>query len=282
MMARARRRRTRNSRTSSVGDAWYWFAGVILLVVTCVVVAGYAYLRWGIAAQRPVLEAESLCPEDGAYSVTVVLLDSTDALPEITKLEVLNYLTDVAETVPPYGLLQVRILDPAVPGGSVKFSKCNPGDGSNLSELVADPRRERIRWLNKYSEPVQRALQGSLAPSGADVSPLMETIQRISVEQFGGRKRREIPKSLIVVSDMIENAPGYSQYQGDLSYDRFRKTASYKKLRTDLNGARVFIRYVQRFSPAQNNSGEHIDFWLEWIRDNNGTPVEAKKLQGAG
>ena len=52
--------------------------------------------------------------------------------------------------------------------------------------------------------------------------------------------------SLILVSDMIEHTPDYSQYQGDLSYEHYKQSIAYKKQHTDLKGADVTIFYVQR------------------------------------
>jgi hypothetical protein len=49
--------------------------------------------------------------------------------------------------------------------------------------------------------------------------------------------------------------------------------------RTDLNGARVAIKYVQRQRPPID-SVAHIAFWREWIVDNNGKFDGAKTLQG--
>ncbi|HEV7981724.1 MAG TPA: hypothetical protein VGP86_02420, partial [Xanthobacteraceae bacterium] len=91
----------------------------------------YVYVT---AARPPALDRASLCPVDGARSTTVVLLDSTDEIPDIGKREIRTVLLDMAETVPVYGLLELRLLDPRTPGGRLIFAKCNPGDGAGLSE----------------------------------------------------------------------------------------------------------------------------------------------------
>ncbi len=86
------------------------------------------------AARPPPLDRVSLCPLDGPRSAAVVLLDSTDDLPEIAKREVRTILVDMAETLPTHGLIEIRLLDPGLAGGRSIFAKCNPGDGSGLSE----------------------------------------------------------------------------------------------------------------------------------------------------
>ena len=279
-MARARAKPRKRASVGFPQELSHWLWGILICLLTAAIFGGYAYLRWGVP-HPPELAGEKLCPTDGPRSMTVVLLDATDALPDITKRDIRRRLTDLAETLPPYGLLELRLLDPATPGGQVTFSRCNPGDGSNLSELVANPAMAHKLWADGFHKPLESALEGTLAPAPAETSPIMETIQRIAVDRFAGHALSGTPKSLIVVSDMMENAPGYSQYHGDLSYARFRAAAVYKKLKTNLQGVRVSILYAQRLAPGIN-SKKHLEFWLQWIRDNKGVPAEAVRLQGAG
>ena len=105
---------------------------------------------------------------------------------------------------------------------------------------------------------------------------------RIAVDRFTGHAAEEAPKTLVLVSDMLENAPDYSQYGGDLTYGRFKSSRAYKRLQTDLHGAEVTIYYIQRTSAKPFNSADHIRFWVDWIRDNKGRFKQASKLQGEG
>jgi hypothetical protein len=245
------------------------------------VLAAGAYV-YATAARPPALDHTSLCPVDGPRSETVVLLDSTDEIPDIAKREIRTTLIDVAETLPTYELLEIRLLDPKLAGGRLIFSKCNPGDGTDLSEYTANPRLAKQRWMDGFRQPLDQALEAGFRPLPGKSSPIMETIQRIAVERFTGRNVEEVPKSLIVISDMLEHGPDYSQYSGDLSYDRFKASSAYKKVQTDLHGAQVLIYYIQRQTGRPVNSVDHIRFWAEWIRDNNGRFKQASKLQGVG
>jgi hypothetical protein len=107
-------------------------------------------------------------------------------------------------------------------------------------------------------------------------------VQRIAVERFTGRSSEPIPKSLVLISDMLEHEADYSQYSGDLSYGRFKASRAYQKVQTDLHGAEVEIYYIQRHSARPINSVDHIRFWADWIRDNKGRLKQANKLQGVG
>jgi hypothetical protein len=202
------------------------------------------------------------------------LLDTSDQWPEITREEVRKRLEKLAEDVPDYGLLELRLMDPSVQGGRIMFSKCNPGSGVNESEITANPRLMRRKWKEQFLMPLQQALDRTLTQTETASSPILSTAQRIAVDHFDGKR----PGHFILVSDMIENTPDYSQYKGDFSYERYKQSPAYKKQHTDLRGADVSILYVRRL---RMDSGKHIKFWTDWIRDNYGSALEIKKLQGA-
>jgi len=160
---------------------------------------------------------------------------------------------------------------------------CNPGDGRGLNEFTGNPGLAKRRWRERFREPLDEALNSSLLPQRSDTSPLLATLQGIAIDRFAGKAAGEIPKSLVIVSDMIENGKEYKQYPpADLRYQRFEATPVYLKLRTDLNGASVQILYVQRITRPPIDYGTHIQFWLDWIQDNHGRLSRATKLQGAG
>ncbi len=276
MPGRAPRRRSRSS-----GELGKHLLGAALAVIALGGLAVGAYV-YATATRPPALDRATLCPLEGPRSETVVLLDSTDQIPDIAKREIRTMLIDRAETLPAYGLLEIRLLDPQVPGGRLIFSKCNPGDGSDLGEYTANPRLARQRWMDGFREPLDRALEAGFEPAPGKISPIMETIQRIAIDRFTGRNVETMPKSLLVISDMLEHGPDYSQYGGDLSYARFQKSGAYRKVQTDLHGAEVLIYYIQRQTGHPVNSVDHIRFWADWIRDNNGRFRQASKLQGMG
>ncbi|ABS67485.1 hypothetical protein Xaut_2242 [Xanthobacter versatilis] len=269
-------RRNRRRRSTEIGKL---VAAALLLLLCAIIVAGVAVWRWN--APAPVeLTKDTLCPVGGPWAITVVLLDASDDIPPVTKAEIQTVLRDAARTIQKGELLELRALDPRTPGGRILFEKCNPGDGTDLSTLSANPDAAKRRWLSEFDRPLTETL-AHLDASSSATSPLLATIQAIAVQRFGGAAARELRKRLIVVSDMIEHGPEYSQYKGDLSYGRFKKTATYKATHTNLNGASVDFYYIQRIKPILD-SGAHIQFWLDWIADSSGTLGVAKKLQGGG
>jgi hypothetical protein len=258
--------------------------GIVLLLLAIASGGALAYFYVSTPA-RPMLDSQSLCPVNGPHGVTVVLVDTSDDLPETTQHEVLGELDDLITSLPTLHRLDIRVLD--MTGGRSRslFSKCNPGDGAGLSEWTDNPRIARLRWIEDFRKPAAEAVKHSIAAAKAANSPIMAAIQDIAIDQFSSAASHNVGKTLYVISDMIEHTRDYSQYPraGDLSFQRYKQSPAYLKYRTDLHGATVIIRYVTRQTNGQPlvDGTRHIEFWRAWIEDNRGTFGGAKRLQGA-
>jgi hypothetical protein len=275
----ARRTRPRRTRT---GDAAKLVAAIVV-TVTALLAGGVGVYVWATAPRPPIRDQRTFCPLDGPTAITVMLLDTSDPLPPATRDEVTKRLTDIADELPDYASLDIRILDPAQRAGRQVFSLCNPGDGRGLNEFTGNPSLAKRRWRERFREPLDRALNSGLVAQRTDTSPLLLTLQGIALDRFTGKAAAEIPKSLVIVSDMIEYEKEYSQYPPrDLSYQRFKGSPLYLKLRTDLGGAQVQILYVQRLTKPPIDAAAHIRFWIDWVQDNHGQFKRATRLQGAG
>jgi len=277
--------RLKPRRSSEAGFGWAGVGGLLLLFVAIVSGGAMAYFYLS-APLRPVLDRQSLCPVDGPRGITVVLVDTSDDLPDTTRREVLGELDDLITTLPPYHKLDIRVLDIAAVKSRSLFAKCNPGDGTGLSEWTDNPRIARLQWIDDFRKPAADAVKSSVASSTSKSSPIMAAIQDIAIEQFSSNASRNVGKTLYVISDMIEYTRDYSQYPraGDLSFQRYKQSPAYLKFRTALHGATVIIRYVTRQSNGQPllDGVKHMEFWKAWIDDNRGIFGGTKRLQGAG
>lgn len=274
-MARGRRRHRRAGAAGAI-------LGIMLIFVALLAAAAFAYFYATIPTQLQVDQA-TLCPMSGERGVTVVLVDTTDKLPEPAQREVLSILSDLTTTLPAYHLLDIRVLDPSGSRSASLFSKCNPGDGKGLSDWTANPALARKRWIESFQKPAKEAMELLLKPEVEKNSPIMGAIQDIALDRFSGGRVEGIPKSLIVISDMLEHTRDYSQYQnsGDLSYERYERSPAYRKFQTDLHGAHVTIDYIRRAS-ININLKRHLNFWALWVAANKGEFASGRVLQGAG
>jgi hypothetical protein len=276
------RRAPRQRSGPSLG--WSGLGGILLLTLAIGASGAFAYFYFSTPA-RPTLDAQTLCPITGPQGITVVLVDTSDDLPETTRREVLGMLEDMIASLPPFFKLDIRVLDIAGVRSRSLFSKCNPGDGAGLSEWTDNPRIARMRWIENFRKPAADAVKNSIASAKANSSPIMAAIQDISIDQFASAASQNAKKTLFVISDMIEYTRDYSQYPraGDLSFQRYKQSPAYLKFRTDLHGATINILYVNRQPKGQPliDGVAHMKFWREWIEDNKGLFGSAKWLQGA-
>jgi hypothetical protein len=276
------RRPPRQRRSSGFG--WSGLGGIVLLLLAIIAGGALAWFYFS-AAPRPVLDAQSLCPVTGPQGVTVVLVDTSDDLPETTRRELLGQLDDMITTLPPFYRLDIRVLDITGVRSRSLFSKCNPGDGAGLSEWTDNPRIARLRWIEDFRRPAAAAVKNSMASAKATSSPIMAAIQDIAIDQFSAAATQNARKTLYIISDMIEFTRDYSQYPraGDLSFARYKQSPAYLKFRTDLHGATVILRYVTRQTNGQSvlDATRHMEFWKAWVEDNRGVFGGVKRLQGA-
>src|ERR1700746_1665990 len=195
------RRKPRRSREAGFG--WAGFGGVLLLLLALASGGALAYFYFSAPA-RPVLDPQSLCPVNGPQGITVVLVDTSDDLPETTRREVLGQLDDMITTLPPYYKLDIRVLDIAGVRSRSLFSKCNPGDGAGLSEWTDNPRIARLRWIEDFRKPAAEAVKSSIAAAKANSSPIMAAIQDIAIDQFSSATKQRVRRRLYITSDMVE------------------------------------------------------------------------------
>jgi len=256
-------------------------AGFALIVFAVVALGGLGAFYY-FAPRSPELDKQSLCPVDGPDGVRVVLVDATDDLPEVAKRQVLQILDDEITSLPAFYKLDIRVLDIQSSRSRSLFAKCNPGNGSGLSEWTDNPRLARLQWIERFRKPAREAIEISLEAAKAQNSPIMAALQDIAVDQFSSAQAQKAQKKLIVISDMLEFTRDYSHYPraGDLSYERFRRSPAYMKFRTDLHGAELRVEYVQRASISAQFAGDHMTFWSQWTHDNGGSKFSARRLQG--
>ena len=271
----------RSTRKGFGGGAAIGGIGLLTLAVVAAIGLGLFYF---LVPRDPALNPETLCPVDGPHGITVILVDTSDDIKPTTRQDAQQFLQDQIAALPAFHRLELRVLDFANLRSRIVFSKCNPGDGTGLSEWTGNPRIARLRWLELFKKPVEEAIKASLASGKATSSPIMGAIQDIALGQFSPASVRNIPKRLVLVSDMIEftqGTGGYNQYPPrDLTYQRFRRSPAYTRFRTDLHGAGVNIQYVPR-EAVKIDRDRHLEFWGEWIDDNRGKRDGVRVLQGA-
>ncbi len=94
------------------------------------------------------------------------------------------------------------------PGFPALISLCNPG--KTASEFIGNPRREYVKWVEKFGRPLDDALKVLTQPGKGNQSPIVEAIgdvvaRRENRVEAGDRK-------LLIVSDMLQNSSQYTMF----------------------------------------------------------------------
>lgn len=250
--------------------------GLLAVVIAAAVGMGLIYFR---AVNNYVRTGQDLCPIAGPRAQTIVLVDATDTLSALTRSEIAQRLADLAASTPKGSRLDIRTLRSDDARTNAIFSLCNPGDGSDLDPLIANPEAARRKWEEGFSAPLEVALEASTGEGEADTSPIMAAIQQIAVERLTSASDRSIPTSLVVVSDMLENSPLFSMYRSGANYAAYAASPAANAYASNLTGATVDVWLVRRdAAPADANA--LIDFWDRWFTESGATIAHALRLQG--
>lgn len=247
-----------------------------MLLIGAVAAVFLILVLFSLFAKKEVTDKQTLCPKSGPRGAVAIITDLTDSLTKTQILSVSNELGvgeissgTLLEKIPEK--FEVRVF--SIPGtlelveGQVR-GICNPGDGKKLNELYENPALAKKRWSEAFSEPLKDKLKSALSVTEeAKSSPILETIQIVSLGFLNRPDLRDKPRWLVVISDMLQNTPSYSQFSDDRSYEQLRQTSEFSSLRTALNGVEVSILYVRRSKFQSLQGAKHIKFWESYFRD---------------
>lgn len=272
-MARRTTRRSRSRREEGIP----WVVLSLFVVAVVGVLGGLAFLYFRAVEQHPPTN-EDLCPQSGPLEQTIVLVDATDQIARITQTEIMTKVADLANSTKKWARFELRVLTSGSERTTTVFSRCNPGDGRDLDDYTGNPEMARKKWVSQFSGPLREAMEESMSGEAADTSPIMAGIQQIAVERLSSEQSQAVPNTLVVVSDMLENSEYFSVYQSGPDFDEFQASAARKHFASNLAGAGVAIWFVERETKVA--SVPLIEFWTQWILENGGNPLTAKRLQG--
>jgi hypothetical protein len=94
------------------------------------------------------------------------------------------------------------------PGFPALVSLCNPG--KTASELIGNPRREYVKWVEKFGRPLDEALTVLTQPGKGNQSPIVEAIGDVV-----SRRENRVPsgdRKLLLVSDMLQNSGQFTMF----------------------------------------------------------------------
>lgn len=253
-----------------------WSVVLGLIILIAVVATGYFW--WSGQSERT--DKQTLCPVSGATAHTVLLIDKTDPLNFTQKQAFHVWLNGfIANEIEKGELVSVFALGEDFQQNDKPLLEiCNPGDGSDKSELTANLKRLKRQFEDRFLTPILNVGNELLAVTPAKQSPIMEQIQMASINGFQ-QHHIEGSKRLIIVSDMLHNTAGFSMYKNPkTAYNDFIKLDYAQRVKPYLNGVRVEIIYVMNTPKLQNRG--NLFFWEQFFNAAGARVSQVRPLEG--
>lgn len=278
-MATRRPARRRHGERHSALD-WKSVGGIGLAILAFVVLVGV--VTWSTSVDRPARDRETMCPEGGPSQVTAILVDTTDGLGPISRADVLGRLDDlVSDSCPDEMMIVYEASQPLTKTYEPQIRVCNPGDPDAADPLISSPELIRRALEERFKAPLTQMFQHLVDSDEAAVSPVMESIQAISVTVFKRGAYESLPKRLILISDLLQHSEHLSLYREPLDYDAFQRGIGAEALRTNLRDVVLEILFVSRRAHSRiGGSIGLIRFWEHWINEQGGQIERVSRIDG--
>ena len=272
-----RARRRAPSRTQDKGETSKAIRN-IAIVVLLVGLVSFFYVR-SILSNRA-LDEQTLCPTDVA-GVTAVLIDVTDPMNTPQRQDFRNQLDGLLSKMGRYEKLVVLKVNPI--GDSLLtpvITKCNPGSAADVSEVDGNPKKLERQYRDGFISPMEKAFSRLLDASGADRSPIMESIQSVALSEFQPANLNGKPKRLVVASDLLQHTDRASFYEELPDLQSFVQSQDFNRVRTNLKGVEVELWLLQRDDSTQTQPRALPDFWEQIIKEQGGEVTRTYRVSG--
>lgn len=154
-------------------------------------------------------DQETLCPKTGPVGHTLILVDKSDPWSEVQAKRLKALVKQVGDELPTDRMLSIYVFnDVFEPGFPSLVSLCNPG--KTASELIGNPRREYVKWVEKFGRPLDEALTVLTQPGKGNQSPIVEAIGDVA-----SRRENRVPtgdRKILLVSDMLQNSNQFTMF----------------------------------------------------------------------
>jgi hypothetical protein len=172
----------------------------------------YAYVYF----QPPPRDEESLCLKSAtsASAVTeaghhVLLVDKTDKWTEPQGSRLRSVVIGMRNQLGLNERLSLFVFENRVDEGfPPKFSRCNPGRGSDTNIFTSNPRRWEKKFNDDFGKPLDDIIAQLIKPAEGDSSPILEIL--IDITNRDELNKNDIPRRVVIVSDMLQNSDAYT------------------------------------------------------------------------
>ncbi len=216
------------------------------------------------------------CPEDGDYAAQIaILVDPSDTLTDVQEGSGAPRVLETIENEAP-ATTEIRVYTVGRAGrGDARavFRVCKPVHPDDVGTFTGNPALAERRYQEEFLAPLRRTLGVLLDVEGDSISPIMEAVQGAAVSAFQPRDA-DIPRRLLVVSDMIQNSRNLSFYRDSVDFGPLSRNPDYGTLRVDLSGVEVSVFLLARRGGAGRIQGGALrGFWEDYFLDQGASPL---------
>jgi len=251
--------------------------GIILLVGAVLLIVSGIFAFFYYVEPAVKRNPDTACRVDEEISrETIIVIDATDNFNHTQALRIKKEIGLILSSAIIDERFSLYVIDETINKESEKFSVCNPGDGSNKSELTSNKRRLKKNWEALFYDRFTDAVDELIGAHTAIQSPIIEMIKFVSVNTFLDSRATE--KRLVIVSDMLHHTQQYSHYRGSPDYTEFSKTPYALTMQPLLEGVDVQIFYLINEKHILLQNRGHIEFWNQHVLTNNGFVSSVKTV----
>lgn len=256
-------------------------ASTPLLVLGAVVVLaalGGAFWWSGEDATANAIDSATLCSTaTGPVAMTAILLDLTDPLSPAQHSQLMARLEGEIDKAPRGTQFTMGVVsqDPANWGATDPL--CKPQDASSANSFTQNTRLIDERYHDRFLIPLKARLEGMVSASGADRSPIMESLQAL-VADSPGFVTYDGPRRIVMVTDLLQHSDVLSFYRGG-SWENFRASLDYQRIGSTLDDVAVQIYQVPRPTERVKDPAVLEDFWIRYF-DRQGAHTPSVKRLG--
>jgi hypothetical protein len=247
--------------------------------IAITLLASVAAVMWA----RPIIGPDNCVYQDkrllrrASTDQTVILVDQSEGLTDTHRRFALGFIKDyVADDarfsersrIALFTFSKLNFESRTSPSLRPSADLCRPPSHGN--DLYENNRKITKDFYQRFLVPVTAALEASLTTEVGERSPILETLQLISRSQEiedAGRK------TLIVVSDMLQNTDGFTHYRDRRSYEDFVRSGFASDVKADFRGWSIIVIYLRRYQDRHLQQAAHVDFWQQYFHEAGGKIV---------
>ena len=237
-----------------------YLLGIAVIGIGMIAAAGYILLNINLESRQ--LD-ERNCPSKGEIGYLGLILDLTDPLDQQQTVRLLGKLNLVIDEIAEETLISVGVVHTDTNQQGSKFSSCKLRPGDDANQLYENPTLLKEKYIGNFEIPLQQTIQSMIDVEEQPQSPIIESITSL-ITSTPGIREKDIPKTLVIVSDLVQNSDIFSFFK-DQRWEDFIRTKEY----TNLTGVlKDFDIQIIRIPPPKVSSFDILDvddFWVRYL-----------------